>query len=136
MYCVRARRPTSRQHSPRGQEPSCLLSEYRIYRIACFDLSKYSCVVLAGSVVQVLSEMVISMSARLMHRSWHDVYQAAILESDRQQVSVRVQSARSDLAERLRHLDPQHPEERCELDRIANALRMLALLDKTTAAEA
>jgi len=76
------------------------------------------------------------MSARLMHLSWHGVYQAAILEPDPQQVSVRVQSARRDLAERLPQLDPQQPEERSELDRIANALRMLALLDKATVTEA
>jgi|HubBroStandDraft_2_1064218.scaffolds.fasta_scaffold11631_3 hypothetical protein len=76
------------------------------------------------------------MSARLMQSPWHHVYQAAILEVDRHQVSARVQSARRDLAERVRQLDPQQPDERWELDRIANALRMLALLDKTSRAEA
>ncbi len=74
------------------------------------------------------------MSTRL-HPSWHDVYQAAILEPDRLKVPGRVQSARRNLAERWRELDPKLPDERWELDRISNALRMLALLDKTSAAE-
>jgi hypothetical protein len=74
------------------------------------------------------------MSIRL-NPSWHDVYQAAILEPDRQKIPGRVQCARRDLAERWRELDPKLPDQRWELDRISNALRMLALLDKTSGAE-
>jgi hypothetical protein len=70
------------------------------------------------------------------HPSWQDVYQAAILEPDRLKVPTRVQCARENLTERWRELDPKLPDQRWELDRISNALRMLALLDKTSAAEA
>jgi len=71
------------------------------------------------------------MSARATLLPWHGIYQAAILESDRHKVPGRVERARRDLVERVRHLDPQCPNERWELDRVLNALRMLALLDKT-----
>jgi hypothetical protein len=67
---------------------------------------------------------------------WHDAYKAAILEPDRQKIPSRVESARKNLVERWRELDPKFPDQRWELDRISNALRMLALLDKTSAAEA
>ncbi|MGA2353348.1 MAG: hypothetical protein ABSG02_02560 [Terriglobales bacterium] len=67
--------------------------------------------------------------------SWQGVYQAAILEPDRQKIPGRVQCARKNLAERWRELDPKLPEQRWELDRISNALRMLALLDRTSGAE-
>ena len=67
--------------------------------------------------------------------SWQDVYQAAILEPDRLKVPARVQCARRNLADRWRELDPRLPDQRWELDRITNALRMLALLDRTLAAE-
>jgi hypothetical protein len=76
-----------------------------------------------------------AMSVQL-HPVWHDVYKAAILEPDRQKVPDRVQCARKNLADRWRELDPKLPDQRWELDRISNALRMLALLDKTSAAEA
>jgi hypothetical protein len=69
------------------------------------------------------------------HPSWQDVYQAAILEPDRLKVPGRVQCARKNLAQRWRELDPKLPDQRWELDRISNALRMLALLDKTSTAE-
>jgi hypothetical protein len=75
------------------------------------------------------------MSARPLP-TWHDVYQAAILEPDREKVPNRVQCARRNLADRWRELDPKLPDQRWEIDRITNALRMLALLDKTSAAEA
>jgi hypothetical protein len=76
-----------------------------------------------------------AMSVQL-HPVWHDVYKAAILESDRRKIPGRVESARKNLVERWRELDPKLPDQRWELDRISNALRMLALLDKTSAAEA
>jgi hypothetical protein len=75
-----------------------------------------------------------AMSVQL-HPVWHDVYKAAILEPDRLKVPSRVQSARQNLVERWRELDPKLPDQRSELDRISNALYMLALLDKTSAAE-
>jgi hypothetical protein len=71
------------------------------------------------------------MSARVSLPPWHNTYQAAILEPDREKVPGRVESARKHLVDRLRELDPQHPGERSEMDRALNALRMLALLDKT-----
>jgi hypothetical protein len=74
------------------------------------------------------------MSARPPLPPWQSVYQEAILEPDRHKVSGRVENARNNLVERLRQLDPQRPDERWEVDRALNALRMLALLDKTNAA--
>jgi len=74
------------------------------------------------------------MSARPVLPPWHTVYQEAILEPDRDKVHGLVESARRNLVDRLRQLDPQHPDERWEMDRALNALRMLALLDKTTKA--
>jgi hypothetical protein len=72
------------------------------------------------------------MSARRPLPPWQTVYQAAILEPDRDKVPSRVENARKTLGDRLRELDPQRPDERWEVDRALNALRMLALLDKTT----
>ena len=63
---------------------------------------------------------------------WHDVYRAAILEPDHDKIPIRIKSARKNLVERLRELDPQRPEQRWELDRALSALRMLALLAKTS----
>jgi hypothetical protein len=71
------------------------------------------------------------MPARSPLPPWHNTYQAAILEPDLEKVPGRVESARKHLVDRLQQLDPQHPGERPELDRALNALRMLALLDKT-----
>jgi hypothetical protein len=65
---------------------------------------------------------------------WHDIYRAAILELDPNKIPTRIERARRSLAERLRQLDPQHPDERSEMDRALNALRMLALLDQTSSA--
>ena len=72
------------------------------------------------------------MSARATLLPWHHVYQAAILEADRHKVPDRVEKARTRLAERQRQLNPNLAEERWELDRVLNALRMLALLDKVS----
>jgi hypothetical protein len=72
------------------------------------------------------------MSVRPQLPPWQNIYQAAILEPDRHKVPGRVESARKNLVDRLRQLDPQRPDERWEVDRALNALRMLALLDKTT----
>jgi hypothetical protein len=44
----------------------------------------------------------------------------------------RIECARRSLAERLRQVDPQRPDERSEMDRALNALRMLVLLDQTS----
>ena len=63
---------------------------------------------------------------------WHDVYQAAILETDRRKMPMRIECARRTLLERVRRLDPQRPDDRWELDRALHALRMLALLGKTS----
>jgi hypothetical protein len=71
------------------------------------------------------------MSEHLPPPPWHDVYRAAILEPDQHKIPIRIECARRNLTERLQQLDPQRPEERCEVDRALNALRMLALLDKT-----
>jgi hypothetical protein len=76
------------------------------------------------------------MSARPTQPAWHDMYQAAISEPDRHKIHGRVERARRDLVERLRQLDPQCPDERWELDRALNALRMLALLATTMASKA
>ena len=73
------------------------------------------------------------MSAQPPLPPWHDVYQAAIFESDRLNVSKRVEIARQNLKDRVRQLDPQRQEERWELDKALNALRMLSLLDHTLA---
>jgi hypothetical protein len=43
-----------------------------------------------------------------------------------------IKCARKNLVQRLRQLDPQRPEQRWELDRALSALKMLALLDKTS----
>jgi hypothetical protein len=72
------------------------------------------------------------MSAHLPLPPWHDVYRAALLEPDHDKIPIRSKCARKDLVERLRQLDPQRPEERWELDRALSALKMLALLDKTS----
>jgi hypothetical protein len=74
------------------------------------------------------------MSARTVLPPWHNIYKDAILEPDRHKVPCRVESARKNVVDRLRQLNPQCPEERWEVDRALNALRMLALLDKTTKA--
>jgi hypothetical protein len=71
------------------------------------------------------------MSTRSTLPIWHNTYAAAILEPDREKVPGRVESARKHLVDRLQQLDPQRPGERWEADRALNALRMLALLDKT-----
>jgi hypothetical protein len=69
------------------------------------------------------------MSALPQLPAWHDLYQAAILEPDRHKLPTRIECAQRSLVERLRQLDPQHPDEQWEVDRTLNALRMLALLD-------
>ena len=71
------------------------------------------------------------MSAPSPRPLWHELYQAAILELDRDKIPLLVERARRNLADRLRELDPQVPDQRSELNRALNALRMLALLDKT-----
>ena len=76
--------------------------------------------------------MISPLAARSTSLTWHDSYQAAILESDRDKVPGKVECARRKLVERLRQLDAQRPDERWEMDRLLNALRMLALLDKTS----
>jgi hypothetical protein len=73
-----------------------------------------------------------SMAARATVLPWHKIYQEAILEPDCGKVRGRVEYARKSLVERLRQLDQRCPDERWELDRLLNALRMLALLDKTS----
>lgn len=71
------------------------------------------------------------MPARLPHPPWHDVYRAAILELDPHKIPVRIECARKNLTERLRHLETRNtPDEHWEVDRALNALRMLALLEK------
>jgi hypothetical protein len=73
------------------------------------------------------------MSASPSHSQfqWHHVYQEAILELDDRKVPGLIERARKYLAKDLPQLDPQIPDQRRELDRALNALRMLALLDKT-----
>ncbi len=72
------------------------------------------------------------MCARVTLLPWHQIYQAAILEPDRHKIPDRIETARTGLAERQRQLNPNLAEERWELDRVSNALRMLALLDKVS----
>lgn len=76
------------------------------------------------------------MSSSPPRPSWHELYQAAILELDHDKIPPLVERARTNLADRVRQLDPQVPDERSELNRALNALRMLALLDKTMTAKA
>jgi hypothetical protein len=76
--------------------------------------------------------MALPMTARATALPWHKIYQEAILELDCHKAPGRVEFARKNLVERLRQLDPRCPDEQWETDRLLNALRMLALLDKTS----
>ncbi len=64
---------------------------------------------------------------------WHNSYQAALFELDREKVPNRIELARKSLVERLRELDTHSTDQRGEVDRILNALRMLELLNHTLA---
>jgi hypothetical protein len=62
---------------------------------------------------------------------WHECYRAALLESDRNQLPVRINTAMDTLIQHLRGANDV--DQRRERDRILQALRMLDLLQRVSA---
>lgn len=67
--------------------------------------------------------------------AWHEVYEAAILESDHELARGKINAAKAVLKDRLSHLNRQQTGSGAEADRLLNAIRMLDLLQRMAIAE-
>jgi hypothetical protein len=67
-----------------------------------------------------------------MSSNWQDLYQAAIFESDRSKVCVRIEAATRAIKQDRARDDITHADD----DRLHRAMRMLAVLESTNVMQA